>query len=103
MQNMPLEERMKLYKEKYASSKDYHKNNSGRYDNRKYDDKKGNKGYSKNRNGGKSYDKSYQNKNKNYNGKNNYKNYQNKKPSSKAPVKKQGIFARIKAFFKGNK
>ena len=80
MQNMPLEERMKLYKEKYNSGK--------RYDNH------GNNG---------------KNRNYNKNGKNNYKNnnYKGKKPynSNKAAQKpapqKKGFFAKLKAFFTG--
>ena len=80
MQKMPLEERMKLYKEKYNSGK--------RYDNH------GNNG---------------KNRNYNINGKNNYKNnnYKGKKPynsnkaAQKAAPQKKGFFAKLKAFFTG--
>ncbi|MCQ2572628.1 MAG: DEAD/DEAH box helicase [Treponema sp.] len=97
MQNMPLEERMKLYKEKYNSGK-------------KYDDRnrngKGGKNYQNNKNNNKNYSK---NNNKNYN-KNNNKNYNNnakgKKPYNNKPAKapapqKKGFFAKLKAFFTG--
>ena len=79
MQNMPLEERMKLYKEKYNSGK--------RYDNH------GNNG---------------KNRNYNKNGKNNYKNnnkgkkpYNSNKPAQKPAPQKKGFFAKLKAFFTG--
>lgn len=80
MQNMPLEERMKLYKEKYNSGK--------RYDNH------GNNG--KNRNYNKNGKNNY--KNNNYKGK---KPYNNNKPTQKTAPQKKGFFAKLKAFFTG--
>ncbi len=99
MQNMPLEERMKLYKEKYNSGnkQDGNRNNSGkRYDNRNKNGQ--NRNYNKNGKGG---------NNRNYNGKNQNNNYKGNKPYSKntqaqKPVpQKKGLFAKIKAFFTG--
>lgn len=82
LSNLSFEERMEIYKKKYAGSGD---------SNKRYDNKNG-----KNRN---------KNKNTNYKNKNN-KNFNNsKKPnvkvydSSKKGVQSQGLFARIKAFF----
>ena len=80
MQNMPLEERMKLYKEKYKSGK--------RYDNH------GNNG--KNRNYNKNGKNNY--KNNNYKGK---KPYNSNKPAQKPAPQKKGFFAKLKAFFTG--
>ncbi len=80
MQKMPLEERMKLYKEKYNSGK--------RYDNH------GNNG--KNRNYNKNGKNNY--KNNNYKGK---KPYNSNKPAQKPAPQKKGFFAKLKAFFTG--
>ncbi|MBS7260755.1 MAG: DEAD/DEAH box helicase [Treponema sp.] len=80
MQKMPLEERMKLYKEKYNSGK--------RYDNH------GNNG--KNRNYNKNGKNNY--KNNNYKGK---KPYSSNKPAQKPAPQKKGFFAKLKAFFTG--
>jgi len=90
MQNMPLEERMKLYKEKYN-------NGQGRSDNRKpnngkrYDNRNGqNRNYNKNGKGG-----------KNYQGNKNYNKKPQGKPAPKAAPQKKGLFAKIKSFFTG--
>ncbi len=93
MQNMPLEERMKLYKEKYNSANNNNQNRNGgkKYDNRNKNGQ--NRNYNKNGKGG----KNYQNNNRNYKGK---KPYNNKPAKAPAPQKK-GLFAKIKAFFTG--
>lgn len=84
MEGLSFEERMKIYKDKYSSNKDY----------------KSNKNY-KNKN---SNNKNYNGK-KNYNSNNSYKkaNYNGKKAQNnntkKQPAKKMGLIAKIKAFF----
>lgn len=91
MQNMPLEERMKLYKEKYNSGNGQNRNggrNGKPYDNRNKNGQ--NRNYNKNGKGGKNYQK-----NKNYN------NKPQGKPETKAPEQKKGFFAKLKAFFTG--
>ena len=83
MEGLSFEERMKIYKDKYSSNKDY----------------KSNKNY-KNKN---SNNKKYNGK-KDYNSNNSYKkpNYNGKKAQNntkKQSAKKMGLIAKIKAFF----
>jgi len=97
--NMSYEERMKLYKEKYASSdrKSQDRNDRNYKGGKKNYNKSGN---SYNKNGGKNYskNKNYDKNNKSYNNtKNNNKKYNNSKKQA-APQKK-GLFAKIKALF----
>ncbi|MCQ2596896.1 MAG: DEAD/DEAH box helicase [Treponema sp.] len=95
MQNMPLEERMKLYKEKYNSGNGQggNRNNNGK----RYDNRNQNRNYNKNGKGGNN--RNYNNYGKNQN------NYKGKKPYNKPAQKpapqKKGLFAKIKAFFTG--
>ncbi|MBQ0002572.1 MAG: DEAD/DEAH box helicase [Treponema sp.] len=92
LSSLSFEERMKVYKEKYANSNS--KDNNKRYDNK-----------NKNRNG-KKFDRKYD-KNSNYkNSKKNPKNNLSGKrtyDSNKKGVQKKGLFARIKALFSKKK
>lgn len=92
LSSLSFEERMKVYKEKYANSNS--KDNNKRYDNK-----------NKNRNG-KKFDRKYD-KNSNYkNSKKNSKNNLSGKrtyDSNKKGVQKKGLFARIKALFSKKK
>ncbi|MCQ2586027.1 MAG: DEAD/DEAH box helicase [Treponema sp.] len=91
MQNMPLEERMKLYKEKYNNGQNRSNENRKSNNGKRYDNRNGqNRNYNKNGKGG-----------KNYQGKNNYNKKPQGKPAPKAAPQKKGFLAKLKAFFTG--
>ncbi|MCQ2610217.1 MAG: DEAD/DEAH box helicase [Treponema sp.] len=85
LSNLSFEERMEVYKKKYAENP-----NKKNYDNKrggkKYDNRGGKK-FDKNRNGKKYDNKNYKNNKGSYN------------KAAEKPVQKKGLFARIKALF----